>query len=55
MKEAVQQPPASSGIGMANWYWKVVRRFASERLGIELSRSSCPSCSRILRSANPTT
>ena len=34
-------PPASSGIGMANWYWKVVRRFASERLGIELSRSSC--------------
>ena len=41
MKEAVQQPPASSGIGMANWYWKVVRRFASERLGIELSRSSC--------------
>ena len=41
LKEAVQQPPASSGIGMANWYWKVVRRFASERLGIELSRSSC--------------
>ena len=37
----MQQPPASSGIGMANWYWKVVRRFASERLGIELSRSSC--------------
>ena len=34
MKEAVQQPPASSAIGMANWYWKVVRRFASERLGI---------------------
>ena len=42
LKEAVQQPPASSGIGMANWYWKVVRRFASERLGIELSRSSLP-------------
>ena len=41
LKEAVQQPPASSGIGMANWYWQVVRRFASERLGIELSRSSC--------------
>ena len=41
MKEAVQQPPASSGIVMANWYWKVVRRFALERFGIELSRSSC--------------
>ena len=41
MKEAVQQPPASSGIVMANWYWKVVGRFALERFGIELSRSSC--------------
>ena len=26
---------------MANWYWKVVRQFALERFGIELSRSSC--------------
>ena len=41
LKEAVQQPPASSGIVMANWYWKVVRRFALERFSIELSRSSC--------------
>ena len=41
MKEAVQQPPASSGIVMANWYWKVVGRFALERFGIELSRRSC--------------
>ena len=41
LKEAVQQPPASSGIIMANWYWKVVRRFALERFGIELSRSCC--------------
>ena len=41
MKEAVQQPPASSGIVMANWYWKVVGRFVLERFGIELSRSSC--------------
>ena len=41
MKEAVEQPPATSGIGLANWYWKVVRRFALERFGIELSRSSC--------------
>ena len=40
LKEAVQQPPASSGIVMANWYRKVVRRFALEHLGIELSRSS---------------
>ena len=37
----MQQPPASSGIVMANWYWKVVGRFALERFGIELSRSSC--------------
>ena len=37
----MQQPPAASGIVMANWYWKVVRRFALERFGIELSRSSC--------------
>ena len=26
---------------MANWYWKVVRRFVSERFGLSLSRSSC--------------
>ena len=38
---AVQQPPASSGIVMANWYWRVVRRFALDRFGIGLSRSSC--------------
>ena len=41
LKAAMQQPPASSGIVMANWYWKVVQRFALERFGIELSRSSC--------------
>ena len=41
LKEAVQQPPVSSGIVMANWYWKVVGRFVLERFGIELSRSSC--------------
>ena len=40
----MQQPPASSGIVMANWYWKVVGRFALERFGIELSRSSCLNC-----------
>ena len=26
---------------MANWYWKVVRRFVLERFGVSLSRSSC--------------
>ena len=41
MKAAVQQTPAASGIEMANWYWRVVRRFVSERFGVSLSRSSC--------------
>ena len=41
LKGAVQQPPAASGIGLANWNWKVVREFVLERVGIELSRSSC--------------
>ena len=41
MKTAVQQTPAASGIELANWYWKVVCQFASERFGISLSRSSC--------------
>ena len=35
------QPPAGAGIEMANWYWKVVRQFVSERFGISLCRSSC--------------
>ena len=37
----MQEPPGASGIDLANWYWKVVRRFALERFGIGLSRSSC--------------
>ena len=41
MKGAVGQPPAGAGIEMANWYWKVVRQFVSERFGISLCRSSC--------------
>ena len=41
MKAAVQEPPGASGIDLANWYWKVVRRFALERFGTGLSRSSC--------------
>ena len=41
MKGAVQLPPSSSGIEMANWYWRVVRQFVLERFGVSLSRSSC--------------
>ena len=37
----MQELPAKSGIVMANWNWKVVRLFASERFSISLSRSSC--------------
>ena len=40
-QQAVQQPPATSGIELANWYWKVVRQYVSERCGVSLSRSSC--------------
>ena len=41
LKGAVEQPPATAGIQLANWYWRVVRQFVSERFGISLSRSSC--------------
>ena len=41
MKEAAPEPPAKSGIELANWNWKVVRQFVPERFGICLSRSSC--------------
>jgi transposase len=37
----VQRPPTESGIELANWNWKVVRRFVQERFEIELTRSSC--------------
>ena len=30
-----------AGIELANWYWKGVRQFVSERFGISLSCSSC--------------
>ena len=33
--------PAYSGIELANWNWKVVYQYVSERFGISLSRSSC--------------
>ena len=41
MKAAVRELPEQAGIELANWYWRVVRQFVSERFGIELSRSSC--------------
>lgn len=37
----MQRPPAEAGIALANWNWKVVRRFVQERFGVTLSRSSC--------------
>ena len=37
----VQEPPAMSDIGLANWNWKLVRQFLLERCGISLCRSSC--------------
>ena len=30
-----------AGIELANWNWKVVHRFVSERFGVGLNRSSC--------------
>ena len=41
LKGAVQGLPAQSGNVMANWNWKVVRQFVSERCGVSLSRSTC--------------
>ena len=37
----MQELPATAGMELANWNWKVVHQFVSERLGISLSRSSC--------------
>ena len=37
----MQTLPQKAGIDLANWNWKVVRRFVQERFGIMLSRSSC--------------
>ena len=41
MKAVVQGLPEKAGIDLANWNWKVVRRFVQERFGRWLSRSSC--------------
>jgi transposase len=37
----VQHPPREAGLDLADWHWKAVRRFVSERFGLTLSRSSC--------------
>jgi len=37
----VQRPPREADIDLADWNWKVVRRFVSERFGLTLTRSSC--------------
>ena len=41
MRAAVQELPATVGIGLANWNWKAVHQFVSQRFGITLCRSSC--------------
>jgi transposase len=41
LKAAIQRPPREAGIGLADWNWKVVRRFAQERFGVTLARSTC--------------
>jgi hypothetical protein len=41
LKAAVQAPPQGSGIELANWNWKVVRDFITQRFGHELCRSTC--------------
>ena len=40
LKRAMQESPTTSGIELANWYWKAVRQFVLEGFGVELSRSS---------------
>ncbi|GAC1405365.1 MAG: hypothetical protein NVSMB65_21040 [Chloroflexota bacterium] len=37
----MQRPPREAGIDLADWNWKVVRRFVAERCGVTLARSSC--------------
>lgn len=37
----MQRPPREADIDLADWNWKVVRRFVSERFGLTLTRSSC--------------
>jgi transposase len=37
----VQAAPREVGIALANWNWKVVRRFVEDRCGVRLCRSAC--------------
>ena len=53
-KASVKEPPARSGIELANWNWKVVNRFGRKRWGVSrsgeavgyglimLAESACP-------------
>ena len=41
LKGAVQELPEQAGMELANWNWKVVCQFLSERFGISLSHSTC--------------
>ena len=41
LKAAVQAPPATAGIQLADWNWKVVREFVQHQFGSTLSRSRC--------------
>ena len=41
---ALQELPGISGIELANWNWKVVHQYVSERFGVTLSRRSCLNC-----------
>ena len=41
LRAAVQESPAKSGIGLANWNWKLVQQFLLERCSVSLCRSSC--------------
>ena len=36
MKTEVQEPPAKSGIELANWNWRAVRRFVADWFGVRL-------------------
>ena len=41
LKATVQELPAMAGIELANWNWKAIHQFVSERFGISLSRRGC--------------
>jgi transposase len=41
VKAAIQGSPRDVGIDLADWNWKVVRRFVRERFRVTLGRSSC--------------